>query len=262
MGRKPDFLCIGVQKGGTSSLPRYMNQHPDVFMLPYETSFFLQQSRTGVFTDHLPAYEALFPDREKKACVGEKSPLYGYCRYAIDRIHVYAPHLKLIFILREPISRAYSQYNMYRHRHQGQDLPDPHTEFLREIQINRQLDTLERVGKDYLIQGFYDDHLDYLYQKFPRNQVHIAISEEILQDKQAEYNKIFRFLGVPVVELDLTVDTHHGTYPEPLDPETARVLYRVFQPHVERLYTILGRRIPAWDAYHQSLREKGGGAGR
>ena len=109
---KPNYICIGVQKGGTSSLINYLNLHPEIYMAIGEKHFFDRKLPHGELSDEdIKKYEESF-EKTTKPIVGEKTPSYCYLRYAIDRIYNYDKNMKLIIILREPISRAFSQYNM------------------------------------------------------------------------------------------------------------------------------------------------------
>ena len=108
---KPNYICIGVAKGGTTSLIKYLNLHPEIYMANKEKHFFSRQLSKGKLTDNdKKKYEESF--KTTKPIVGEKTPGYCYLRYAIDRIYDYNKNMKLIIILREPISRAFSHYNM------------------------------------------------------------------------------------------------------------------------------------------------------
>ena len=108
---KPNYLCIGVQKGGTSSLNSYMNYHPQIYMVRGERHFFDTKLSDGELTKKdIEIYENSF--KTNKLIIGEKTPSYNYLRYAMDRIYNYDKNIKLIILLREPISRAFSQFNM------------------------------------------------------------------------------------------------------------------------------------------------------
>ena len=104
---KPTFICIGVQKAGTTSLINYLNQNDEIFIKKGESHFFDTTEPTEI---EIIKYENTFDTN--KLIIGEKTPSYNYLQYAIDRIYNYNPNIKLILILREPISRAFSQYNM------------------------------------------------------------------------------------------------------------------------------------------------------
>jgi|UniRef100_A0A6C0CVL6 hypothetical protein len=112
MNNKIDYLCIGVAKAGTTSIINYLNLNPDIFCKEGETHFFDDKN-----DNNITKYEKSFVSNKK--IKGEKSPSYCYLRYAIDKIYKYNPNMKLIILLREPISRAYSQYNMEVNRRNG-----------------------------------------------------------------------------------------------------------------------------------------------
>jgi len=243
---KPTFLCIGVQKSGTTSLKHYLNQHPDIFIQNRELHFFDDHELTEA---EIVKYENTFMTH--KSIVGEKSPSYSYLQFAIDRIYQYNPNIKLILILREPIARAFSQYNMYnniQHKTEKEIMLD----FEREQDI--QLSQVKRNGKYYILRGKYDEIISYILLKFPRENLYIGISEEIRANKKKEYNKIIEFLGGDALkEINERVDTAIGKYKKSIPKILEKKLYDIYKPHNERLYEILGRRIPSWETYYDKL---------
>jgi hypothetical protein len=248
MSKKVTYLCIGVQKGGTSSLRNYMNQHPEIYMLEKEGHFFdsLEPNSKNIIE-----YEKRFL-ANGKTIIGEKTPSYSYLPYAIDRIVKYNPNMKLIIILREPVSRAYSQFNMKFSNRLRYFLPD----ILKEKDVKLQ-DIRANDGERYIIvRGFYDEQLEYIYSKFDRSQIYVGISEEIKQNKNVEYNNMFKFLGANTeIIVDESQDCHVGKYKRPIDLADARALYEIYKPHNERLYILLGRKIDSWEAYYKKLLE-------
>lgn len=246
MSNKPTFLCIGVQKGGTTSIINYMNQHPDIYMVDKELHFFdyIELNRTSIAN-----YESNFIPNGK-LIIGEKTPSYCYLRYAINRIHFYNPNIKLIILLREPIARAYSQYNMFHAKHLNNFLeyilPEKNIA-LKNIDVNYR-------DKYHIVRGFYDEQIMYILSKFPRKNLYIGIAEEIQKNKQLEYNKIFKFLGAKDdIVIDETKDIHVRTYTQPLNINHAKVLYGIYKPHNEKLYEILGRKVDIWENYYKTL---------
>ena len=245
--RKPTFLCIGSQKGGTTSLINYMNQHPEIFMVSKECHFF---DTTALTKNNIKQYESQFTQTDmNKTIIGEKTPSYCYLRFAIDRIYDYNPDIKLLLILREPVSRAYSQYNM--------DHLKTLDSFLSDILLQQQKDNLSTIksnGEYTLVRGFYDEQLEYIYSKFPKQNVYVGISEEIQKNKHVEYNKIFRLLGAKKdININSNKDTHVRKYEKRLSPEAANVLYNIYKPHNEKLYQLLGRTIDVWENYYKTL---------
>ena len=246
MSKKVTYLCIGVQKGGTSSLRNYMNQHPEIYMLEKEGRFFdsLEPNSKNIIE-----YEKRFL-ADGKTIIGEKTPCYCYLPYAIDRIYNYNPNMKLIIILREPVSRAYSQFNMKFSKRLTSFFPD----ILKEKDVKLQDIRANDGGRYIIVRGFYDEQLEYIFSKFGRSQIYVGISEEIKQNKNIEYNNMFKFLGANTeIIVDETQDCHFGKYKKPIDLADARALYEIYKPHNERLYLLLGRKIDSWEAYYKTL---------
>lgn len=245
---KPNFLCIGAQKAGTSSLKNYLNQHPDIFVAKKELHFFDKEKNLKLGAEDFKRYEEFFP-RDKKL-VGEKTPSYSHLEYAMERIYQYAPNIRLILLLREPVSRAYSQYNMY------QDLKIPVSGLYEELFKKQELplSLLTSNGKNFITRGYYAEQIKFILKRFPKKNLYISIAEEIKKEKQSEYNKIFAFLGVEPVPLNLQVDANVRTYREPLPPPIFTKLREIYKPHNQELYKILGREIPSWEkAYKAQL---------
>jgi len=247
---KPTFLCIGVQKAGTTSLIGYLSLHPDIFMKG-ETHFF---DTTELSESEIIKYENTF--NTNKLIVGEKTPSYNYLRFAIDRIYKYNPHIKLILILREPISRAFSQYNhkLNINKKTLNDVDDKKiiTDF--EIEENIKLSDIKSNGDYFISRGKYDEIISYILSKFPRKNIYIGISEEIKLDKQKYYNEIFSFLGAKNIKIDKNVDGNIRKYERPIPKLLEKKLYDIYKPHNERLYKILGRKIDIWENYYNKLK--------
>lgn len=235
---KPTFLCIGVQKGGTTSFIEYMNQHPEIYMKEGESHFFNNTNQNSLT---ISMYESSFTPKKNKHIIGEKTPKYCYIQHAMTNIYNYNPNIKLVIILREPIQRAFSHYNM--------SYTNPN-KFMETI-LNRNSNTF---SGSYIPRGFYDNQLEHILSMFPRNNIYIGIAEEIRNNKQVEYNKIFKFLGAKAEHrINDTVDTRIGTYKESVKKEDAKILYDIYKSHNETLYNLLGRRIQIWEEYYSTL---------
>lgn len=253
---KPNYLCIGVQKGGTSSLIKYLNLHPEIYMKKGESHFFNLPLSNGKLTNKdIIKYEESF--KTIKKIIGEKTPAYCYLRYAMDRIYDYDKNMKLIIILREPISRAFSQYNHYNNRI-GKTLNDVSEEQIINTfkkQENIKLNEVRSNGAYYVIRGFYDEILEYILLKFSRNNIYIGISEEIKKNKFKYYNEIYEFLGTHKLNHKLeNLDCHIRKYSKKIPKNLEKKLYNIYKPHNEKLYKILGRRIDIWENYYNNLK--------
>ena len=253
---KPNFICIGVQKGGTTSLKEYLNLHPEIYMASREKHFFDRKLSHGELSDKcIKKYEESF--KTNKKIVGEKTPSYNYLRYAVDRIYDYDKNMKLIIILREPISRAFSQYNMNLNWEKKTLNDKTDEQIFNEVILeeNIKLNELTSNGGYLIIRGFYDEILEYILSKFSRDNLYIGISEEINQNKLKYYNEIYEFLGATKLKkINYELNTHVRKYTKRIPKKLEKYLYNIYKPHNEKLYKILGRKIDLWENYYIQLR--------
>lgn len=202
----PNFIVVGVPKAGTTSLYTYLQQHPDIYLSPVkETNFFMLSgqkphyqgpgdankiNRTSVYD--LAHYTALFQAAKPEQVCGEISPLYLYSKTAAKKIAQDAPEAKLLMILRNPTSRAYSNY-----LHLRRDGREPEENFLTALTQEE-----ERIQKNwspfwhYHSVGFYGEQIDRFLQYFPREQMRFYLYEDLLKNPSGLLADIFSYLGV------------------------------------------------------------------
>jgi hypothetical protein len=112
---KPTFLVIGAQKSGTTSLHAYLADHPAILCAtPKEVHYFDQAYHRGDrwYLAHLPLAGRGIAARARAGvapAVGEVTPAYLFTPLVPQRAHAFDPRLKLIAVLRDPVTRAYSQ---------------------------------------------------------------------------------------------------------------------------------------------------------
>ena len=206
----PNFLVIGPNKSGTTSLYHYLNQHPQIYMsAKKEPRFFAlggEEVDVSQFDQeslerykrlmhsaitNIEDYCALFDGVTNEKAIGEASPLYLYSKRAPARIHHYIPRAKLIAILRNPVDRAFSHYLM--NVRNGSESIGSFRQAIEEEDISVDNDWGART---YIRRGFYYSQLMGYFELFDRGQLSIYLYDdwntnniEILQD-------IFRFLNV------------------------------------------------------------------
>lgn len=251
--RKPQFIIAGTQKGGTVALMENLNKHPDIHVVD-EPHFFDDSNQ---FRKGFQFYESLFKTPKKIA--GEKTPDYMYFPHVIDKIHAYDRNVKLIICLRDPIKRAYSQYNMslqlaeslpncgekmmYIKHFYKNGQPMTFTEVLqRDIEKMKE----PRFFCDCIRKGFYDEQLLNIYKKFPKENVLVVISERMRKNFEAEYNKILRFIGAKQVKIILEPEQHVRTYEKPITKKDYELLKKMYDPHNRNLFKLLGYNINEW----------------
>ncbi len=249
----PDFIIIGTQKGGTSSLYDYLAQHPCIApALESEVHFFDANFHKGInwYRAHFPSL--LYRDYVRKVqgrqlITGEKSPYYMFYPHAPRRIFETLPHVKLIVMLRNPVDRAYSHY--YHQVRKGRETlsfeeaiaaePERLKGELEKILEDERYTSYSHVHFSYLSRGIYVDQLKVWMRFFPREQFLILKSEDFFADPPAVYRQVLAFLGLPDWELRNYKKHNVGRYSE-MDPATRRRLVEYFRPHNQRLYDYLG----------------------
>jgi hypothetical protein len=184
-GRLPDFLIIGAMKAGTTTLYNHLACHPRVFLPDYkEPEFFVAEKNWG---RGLSWYQSLFSGASGEQLVGEGST--SYTKFSEfpgvpGRIHATAPAAKLIYILREPVERIRS---MYAH-------------MVLTGRERRPIDEAVLADDTYLGPSKYGENLRRYLDEFPREQLHVMLTEDLASDPTRAVRGVTRFLGVPDVE--------------------------------------------------------------
>ena len=261
----PDFLVIGVKRGGTTSLWNWLTRHPHVAPM-YPSA---QQIKSPHFFDihyarGLDWYRSHFPTRasvERTAArtgvrplTGEASPYYVFHPLAAERVQAALPEVKLLLVLRNPVDRAYSNYWERRGSH-AEDLPT--FEQAIDAEAGRLAGEAARVVAEpgyysphhdhhsYLARGRYAEHLAPWLRRFDREQLLILPFERLTRDSVGTYREAQEFLGLPVVappELE-----HHNKLPAPpMAAATRARLVDYYRPWNARLRRMLKRDLD-WD---------------
>jgi hypothetical protein len=251
----PDYLIIGAQRAGTTSLFKYLVQHPAVGrpFLGKGAHFFDIN-----YSADLDAYRAYFPttaykwyvkaSRRMDAVTGEGSPYYLAHPHAPYRIAETLPEVKLIALLRDPVERAYSHY-----QHEvARGFEDLSFEEALEREPERLAGEVERMRGDpsynsfalqhhsYLSRGRYAEQLEVWYGLFPTEQILVLRSEDLFSAPERTYLDVLRFLGVPAFSLPEYEVFNPRTYSD-MRPEARRRLVEYFAEPNDRLKDLLGR---------------------
>lgn len=176
---RPDFIGIGAQKCASTWLHRVLAEHPGMAVSGVkELDFFSYRYDHG-----FQWYESQFPERAPGQKTGEFSPSYFHDAAAPARVHAYAPQARLLLTLRDPVERALSNH---RHEVRLGHLRGPDLSLEAGLANNPM----------YLEQGLYARHLERWLEWFPREQIFIALMEDIRDDPQSVAARVFEFLGV------------------------------------------------------------------
>lgn len=178
-----DFVGIGAQKAGTTWVFDVLREHPDAAGPRYGAA---DRKELNFFNLHYPKghewYHAQFPDTQ--ALAGEFSPLYMASARAAERIHAYDPDVKLIVCLRDPVERAYSHHKM----HVANRLYDGN----RLARFEAALDQ----NPAYLELGRYARQLGPFLERFPREQLHVVLMDDVRSRPAEVARDLYAFLDL------------------------------------------------------------------
>lgn len=208
----PNCVIAGVPKSGTTSLYHYLGQHPDVYVTGKKEPRYLlidtDESGREIGMDpntpfeHLPIkiknfddYVALFDGVAGEKVVIDASTYYAFSQVAIKRLRQLMPEVKIVFSLRDPISRAYSDYLMNLHQKRE----------LRKVE-----DALVE-GEFYVECGRYYTYLTPWFEAFDPSQIKVVLFDDLKKDALAVHQDICRFLGIDDTHVpDLTIRMKGG----------------------------------------------------
>jgi hypothetical protein len=242
----PDFLVIGAQKAGTTALYAYLRWHPGVTGPSWkEVSFFDRHWWRGESW-----YRGQFPLRPRGRLIGEASPSYLFHPLAPERARAVLPGTRLIAVLRNPVDRAYSQY---QHEVALGREPLSFEEAL-AAEEERTRGEVERLLADprafsrawwdhtYLARGLYAEQLDRWLAVFPREQLLVVTTDELGERPGTTYASILAFLGAAPHQLPEYPRVFDRDY-APMEPRTRAALERRFAEPNRRLESLLGREL-------------------
>ena len=205
----PNFFIVGAPKCGTTSLARYLESHPQIFVTkPKEPSYFARSlltdwgaRRSAAYQSDWDSYLQLFqPASDKQVRRGEATTRYLRCEAALREIKTSCPEARLIAMLRDPVAMVESwhaqklwekqetepvlerAWRLEESRRRGENLPArlKATDALFYSQVARLGSQVER-----------------LLEIFPREQVHLVLLDDLHRDPLQVYRGALQFLGVP-----------------------------------------------------------------
>jgi hypothetical protein len=243
----PNFIIIGVQKGGTTSLFRYLTQHPNV-MPGYkkEVKFF-----DGNYQKGLDWYRFNFPFAtqmiDPQAQTGEASPSYVFHPLVAQRIKEALPNIKLVLLLRNPVARAYSHYQGNFRKGSEilsfQDAIEQEENRLagerENIIANQEYPMYKFLTFSYLARGIYIEQVKNWFESFSHEQILVLRSEDFFNNPPTVLTRVLTYLGLPEWKLDNYEVYNYGRYDE-MDPKTEQKLTEYFYPYNQELYDYLG----------------------
>ena len=189
--RLPDFLGLGTQKGGTSTLQALLKTHPRVFLPACKEVHYFSlhaDQPTQWYADHYRNAKPL------QRC-GDITPFYLFHPDAPERIHALLPKARLIVLLRDPVERCLSQ--IFHARRLGFEPLEPEAAIAAEAERLATGDPLHLQKHSYQARSRYLEQLDRYEQLFDRRQLLVLQSEDLFSQPERSWHQLLRFLKLP-----------------------------------------------------------------
>lgn len=172
---KPRFLGIGAQRAATTWIYEVLRAHPQTYLPDTKEIHFFDEN----YSKGLEWYLEHFREAKPGSFGGEITPNYLNQPDAAARIARDLPDVRLFAILREPVSRARSSYELLRHRFPNQTFAEAC-----------------RPGSYLVDLGLYGKHLKRFYEFFEPSRIHIILYEDLTKDPHGALQGLYRFLGI------------------------------------------------------------------
>ncbi|KAM4526055.1 heparan sulfate glucosamine 3-O-sulfotransferase 3A1-like [Fundulus diaphanus] len=253
----PQALIIGVKKGGTRALLEFLRVHPDIRAVGAEPHFFDRNYDYG-----LEWYRDLMPKTLEGQITMEKTPSYFVTREAPARISAMSRDTKLIVVVRDPVTRAISDYTQTLSK--KPDIPS-----FESLTFKNRTTGLIDTSWSAIQIGIYAKHLDNWLQYFPMDQILFVSGERLISDPAGELGRVQDFLGLKRIITDKHFyfnqtkgfpclkkaegsskphclgKTKGRTHPN-IDPEVVQRLRDFYRPFNMKFYQMTGRFF-GWD---------------
>jgi hypothetical protein len=246
----PQVMIIGTQKSGTGAFYEILRQHPKIIDRPGEIHFFDIHFEKGI-----EWYKAQIHSQNDFKTIGiDKSPYYLFHPLAAERAHSILPKAKLIVLLRNPIDRAYSQYQM-NVRKQREPLSFADAIKVETTRLLGEAENIIITGNtpqfsnhrhfSYLSRGIYIEQIKNWLNYFSCNQMLIISFEEFLQNPEKIIQEALAFIGLPEFHnFNFKVGKKNNYLP--LDPSLREELSDYFRSYNEELEAFLNKSFN-WD---------------
>lgn len=240
--RKINLLIIGEQKCGTHSLKYCLNEHSNINFMQRECHVFDNMNNIKKYEDYLDDEYLNYTKY-----YGECTPLYLYNTDSIPNSLNYNKDMKYIVVLRDPVKRARSAYEMLkRGNHEKDTFENVIQEQLQTLSIEESTE-FEYAKKHYIKRGFYIEQLKRLYGLVNKKNIHVVISENLWNNTDEELKKIFKFLDVDSEKI-MFPHSNSGNYSAKTDTKTdtktEEILRNLYKEKNKELEHFLGISLP------------------
>ena len=206
----PNFLGMGAGRAGTTWLYLCLKEHPEIYVPRIkELDFFSWHYEKG-----WEWYESFFAKHRDEKAIGEISPSYMITAEVPERICEWKPDVNLMFVLRNPIYRAYSHYCME----------------LRAARASEDVDSVIVPGTRFVDEGLYYNHISRFLKFFRPKQIKVLLYDDLQKAPNCFLEEVYTFLGVaPRFRPSMLCKSYHVQKPRPRFQKPLNTLVRTAQ---------------------------------
>lgn len=255
----PDFVVVvvvGGQKCGTTSLYHYISHHPQVISAKTKEVHYFDLN----FEKGDRWYNEQFPSPlekikrsikiKKKVITGEASPYYMVLPFAIERMHSYNSHIKIIVLLRDPIERALSHfYHEKKLDMEKLSIEDAIKEEgvrtegeLKKMEHDTSYKSINYQHYTYLKRGEYAEQIKNLLTFFDKKNILLIQSEEFYRDTEKVMSKVYNFLNIDEVHCKYEVK-NKSKYNKIISDKTREILRVFYKNRNKKLFELIGTKF-------------------
>ena len=253
----PDFLIIGAKRCGTTSLFSHLPEHPSISKSHHDNmGFFNDNFHLGINW-----YKSFFPTITHKERIQKKygkflafdvTTTYMENKTTAENIKKTKPDMKIIVLLRNPIDRAYSQFNVsVKEKTEQLNFEEAISEEICRLKpeiINTEKQELQRFPKNhrhYIKKSLYAMQLRPWFDIFPKENILALSTEEFKENDEKIYKEIFNFLNIPYIRITNKKQMEKGEY-LPMNENSRQTLSQFFKEHNDELFELIGKKFD-WD---------------
>ena len=244
----PDFLVIGGKRCGTTTLFEFLRQHQMIAEPVIDHMGFFDDN----YSIGINYYKSFFPiktEETAKKLDYDVTTSYLTSPFVAERVAKEIPNVKIIVLLRNPTSRAWSDYNASQKKDASEE--EFQTYIDDELQELEASDFEEKVSKNdynmsepfsnFIKKGLYAVYLKKWLKLFPRKNFLFISTESFSKDENKVFKQIFDFLGLSNFEIHKLQRMSKGNY-EKLNPKIKNKLDLFFAPHNDELFKLINEK--------------------
>lgn len=244
----PDFLVIGGKRCGTTTLFEFLRQHQMIAEPVIDHMGFFDDN----YSIGINYYKSFFPiktEETAKKLDYDVTTSYLTSPFVAERVAKEIPNVKIIVLLRNPTSRAWSDYNASQKKDVSEEQFQSYIDD--ELQELEASDFEEKVSKNdynmsepfsnFIKKGLYAVYLKKWLKLFPRKNFLFISTESFSKDENKVFKQIFDFLGLSNFEIHKLQRMSKGNY-EKLNPKIKNKLDLFFASHNDELFKLINEK--------------------